>query len=88
MSHQVEFRASGQTLVWDDAQDNLLDFAEAHGLVLDNACREGYCGTCKVRLLSGQVEMASQDGLEPADREQGYILPCVAVPLSDLVLDA
>jgi ferredoxin len=84
---KIQFQKSGKTLEWDDSFENILDLAEANGIQLENACRVGVCGTCKVKLLSGEVYMETEDGLQDEDRKQNMILPCVAVPKSDLVID-
>ena len=65
----------------------LLDAAEAGGMSLPFSCRQGQCGTCMVRLLRGEVQMESEDGLSPALKAQGYILACVAHAAGDIVLD-
>lgn len=88
MSYQVEFRKSGKTLEWNDHFISILEFAEGNGLKPDHQCRMGNCGTCKTRLLSGEVHMVNKRGLEEWDIAKGYILICVAVPKSDIVLDA
>ena len=88
MAYQVEFRASGKTVEWSDQYQSLLELAQAHGVEIDSLCEQGICGTCKVRLISGQVEMEDADVLEPEDVAQNMILACVAVPTSDLVVDA
>ena len=85
---KIQFQKSGKTLEWDDRFENILDLAEANGIQLENACRVGVCGTCKVKLLSGEVYMETEDGLQDEDRNQNLILPCVAVPKADLVIDA
>ena len=35
----------------------ILDAAEEAGVLIDNACRSGTCGSCRIRLLSGSVSM-------------------------------
>jgi len=85
---KIQFQKSGKTLEWDDRFENVLDLAEANGIQLENACRVGVCGTCKVKLLSGEVYMETEDGLQDEDRNQNMILPCVAIPKTDLVIDA
>jgi ferredoxin len=39
----------------------------------------GECGTCKVKLLSGEVDMQNEEGLVEDDKAQNMILPCVSV---------
>jgi ferredoxin len=77
---------SGRT-VRVSAPATLLDAAEAEGVAIDSLCRAGQCGTCRTRLLSGRVEGAGT-ALSSADREAGWVLPCVSVPRSDCTLDA
>ena len=52
------------------------------------ACKNGVCGTCRSRLVSGSVEMVQNFSLEPDEIEAGYVLACQAYPTSDdVVLD-
>ena len=88
MALKVEFKRSGIIADWDGRVDNLLELAEENGVEIDSACRIGSCGTCKTKLLSGEVSMENTDGLEPEDQAENMILPCVAVPKTDVVLDA
>jgi ferredoxin len=88
MAFKIQFIRSGKTLEWDGKAGNLLDFAEENGIQMESGCRMGVCGSCKVKLLSGTVAMEMEDGLEDADKANRMILPCVAVPESDLVIEA
>ncbi|MCB2186996.1 MAG: 2Fe-2S iron-sulfur cluster binding domain-containing protein [Deltaproteobacteria bacterium] len=88
MAFQVEFKKSGKTLPWHDKYDSILDLAEDNGVEMESLCRQGVCGSCKARLLAGEVEMDTTDGLEEEDARQGMILPCVAVPKTDVIIDA
>ncbi|MDP1565620.1 MAG: 2Fe-2S iron-sulfur cluster-binding protein [Polaromonas sp.] len=57
------------------------------GLFLDSSCRNGTCRSCIHRLASGQVSYRIEwPGLSAGEKADGYILPCVAYPASDLVL--
>jgi ferredoxin len=57
------------------------------GVELPSSCRNGTCRTCMCQLLSGEVVYRIRwPGLLPEEREQGWILPCIAYPRSDLVL--
>ena len=88
MAFNITFKKSGKTFEWEGRFNNLLDFAEEKGIPLESGCRIGACGTCKVKLISGSVTMETEDGLEDSDKAGGMILPCVAVPESDLEIDA
>lgn len=73
---------------WDNRFASILELAEENGIDIQYECRQGFCGTCKVKLLSGKVDMETEDGLEDNDKREGFILTCVAVPRSDIVLEA
>ena len=68
----------------------LLQAAErtgAPGLKMVSSCRNGTCRTCMCQLLEGQVSYRIDwPGLSLDEKRQGFILPCVAYPLSDLVI--
>ncbi|WP_281561085.1 MOSC N-terminal beta barrel domain-containing protein [Thalassomonas sp. RHCl1] len=64
----------------------LLDQGEAAGLILPYSCRGGMCGSCKVKLESGEVEQLASDGLSDLEKEQGYILACSCIPATDVVI--
>jgi len=49
------------------------------------ACAGGVCGTCRARLVDGQVEMTENYALEPDELAAGYVLTCQAVPTTDAV---
>ena len=87
MAITVEFKISGKTAEWDESYENLLELAEEKGVEIETDCEAGVCGTCKVRLISGKVDMEVEDGLEEEDIAANMILPCVAVPLTDIVLE-
>lgn len=67
---------------------SILDVAEAVGVPIDFQCRSGICGTCRCKLLSGDVTMAVQDALTDEDKAEGYILACQAHPAGDVTIDA
>lgn len=70
------------------ASESVLDVADANGVDIDNSCRNGTCGSCKVKLLHGQVTMEVEDGLDAGEKEKGWILACQAMATEDLVVDA
>ena len=67
----------------------LLQAAELAGLtLLASSCRNGTCRSCICRLVSGQVVYRIEwPGLSLDEKREGYILPCVAHPLSDVVIE-
>ena len=82
---EVAFQRSGRTLVWDGADNSLLDFAERHGLAVEAGCRSGGCGSCETKLLAGSVRYPRQPD---HDVRPGHCLLCVGTPGSALVLEA
>ncbi len=78
--------ASGRTATTSH-RETLLEAAEAAGADIPSACRAGVCGTCRTRLMDGRVECQG-DALDERDRQDGYILPCVARARGDCALEA
>jgi ferredoxin-NADP reductase len=81
-SCKLQFRASG---IDTEAacSETLLDVAERVGADIPSLCRAGACGTCRTRLLSGDVE-GHVDGTD----DNRFVLPCVTRPMADCVLEA
>ena len=50
-------------------------------------CRAGVCGTCRTRVVEGDVECSSTM-LDDEDRAAGFVLACVASPRGDCVIEA
>ncbi len=65
----------------------LLNTLEAAGLSLPYGCRYGGCISCAAKLLSGEVDQRAAVALNNRQLNDGYILLCVARPLTDCVLD-
>lgn len=67
----------------------VLRAAEAAGIDLPSACRNGTCRTCICRVRSGTAtHLIEWPGLSFDEKREGWILPCVAVAGSDLELEA
>lgn len=84
-SVEVRFHRSGRTLVWDGSDENLLAFAERHGVAVESGCRSGGCGSCETKLVSGTVRYPHEPDHDVAP---GHCLLCVGAPASALVLEA
>ncbi|UZJ58773.1 pyridoxamine 5'-phosphate oxidase family protein [Pseudomonas sp. KU26590] len=81
----VLFERSAKQARWQPAGGSLLELAESRGLNPEFSCRGGSCGTCKTRLISGQVHYPVPPAEMPAP---DHVLICCAVPASGpLVLD-
>jgi ferredoxin-NADP reductase len=67
----------------------LLELAEKNGVKIPYGCRQGLCGTCATRVLSGEVQMeAEAGGLTAEQKNAGYVLPCVSRTSGTVVVAA
>jgi ferredoxin len=58
----------------------------AQGVDLPYGCRYGGCITCAAKLLEGKVNQAAQVALNNRQLIDGYVILCVARPLTDCTL--
>ncbi len=90
--HRVHLRGeAGAPDASFDAPANrpLLASALRAGVMLASSCRNGTCRACMLRLEEGRVHYQIEwPGLLAEEKAEGWILPCVACPESDLVLVA
>jgi CDP-4-dehydro-6-deoxyglucose reductase len=89
MPYQVTIEPSGhQFSVGDD--ETVLEAALREGYALPYGCRNGACGACKGRIVSGQVDYGkhSPTALNDEEKVRGRALFCRARPLSDMVIEA
>ncbi|MEM6467970.1 MAG: 2Fe-2S iron-sulfur cluster-binding protein [Planctomycetota bacterium] len=70
------------------ADETILEAAERVDVDIGYSCRVGTCGICVAKLLSGEVTMEVDDGLEPENRDAGMILCCQAKAKNDVSIDA
>ena len=83
---QVEFLTSGKS-VRILPSETVHAAAAKLGLHIPKACGMGICGTCRVELKSGQVDMEHNGGITDEDIEEGYILSCCSRPKGNVVVD-
>ncbi len=65
---------------------NIVDGAAEQGVELPYSCKGGVCATCRTFVEKGEVEMATNYGLEPWEVEKGFVLACQSTPVSDEIL--
>lgn len=89
MSYQVTIQPSGHHFTVNE-DETILAAALREGFTLPYGCRNGACGSCKGKVLQGQVEHGKyqENTLKAEEITQGKALFCVAKPLSDLVIEA
>jgi ferredoxin len=84
----ARFGADGDAIDITDGVP-LLEAAQLGGIRIPSSCRNGTCRTCMCRLVSGKVAYRIEwPGLTPEEKAANYILPCIAYPQSDLLIDA
>jgi len=82
----ASLESNGQQFdAWSDQP--LLVSLEQGSINWPSSCRNGTCRTCIAQLVRGQVRYEIEwPGLSAEEKAEGYALPCVAYPCSDLVL--
>lgn len=78
----------GKTITFEMPQgkENILDAALNNSADLPFACKGGVCCTCRAKLVEGNVEMLLTYGLEEDEIENGYILTCQALPVTEKII--
>lgn len=88
MSYQITVQPSGREFV-AEAGETLLDAALRQGLTLPYGCKDGACGACKGKVVSGTVDhgKSQSHALKDEEKAAGLTLYCCATAQSDLVID-
>lgn len=84
-SPKVSFTRAGKTATWTSDCCDIMTLASNNGVEMEAGCNIGNCGTCETALRSGKV---SYPKAPVYPFEKGTCLPCVAVPVEDVELDA
>ncbi|PKO62102.1 MAG: CDP-6-deoxy-delta-3,4-glucoseen reductase [Betaproteobacteria bacterium HGW-Betaproteobacteria-18] len=72
------------------ADETILATGIAQGINLPYGCKDGACGSCKCKKISGSVThgVHQSKALSDAEEAQGFVLTCCASPMSDVVLES
>ena len=85
----VQVQPSGRTF---DTQpgETVLTAGIRQGIGLPYGCKDGACGSCKCKMISGAVVHREHQSkaLSPEEETQGFVLTCCAVAQTDLVLES
>ncbi len=77
LRREIEFRRD---------QPSILDCASAAGLEVPFSCTSGVCGTCRAKLIEGEVRMERNFALDKNEVAAGFVLTCQAHPLTERVV--
>ena len=88
MSFRVHVEPSGHAFT-AEADETILDAALRHGLAFPYGCRSGACGSCKGKLVAGEVDYGDNEprALTDEDRLVGMSLFCLAMPAGDVTIE-
>lgn len=81
----VKLRTTGTHFTCTKSEHCLLEVLELHAIEVEYQCRSGYCGACRLKLVKGKVAYCQPPPL--ALINDGEILPCCCMPLTDIELD-
>ncbi|MEK7992009.1 MAG: 2Fe-2S iron-sulfur cluster-binding protein [Thiotrichaceae bacterium] len=89
MAAHVKMIPSGHDF-FVEGNASLLDAALQAGLSLTYGCSSGNCGSCKARIVSGEVWKIREHDyvLSDAEKNMGYILMCSHTAVTDLMIEA
>jgi len=89
MSYKIDIQPAGLQFQVERDQA-ILPAAIAAGIGLPYGCRDGACGSCKSKLVSGRVVHGAHQlkALSVQEEEAGMILTCCATPQSDCVIES
>ncbi|HPK32225.1 CDP-6-deoxy-delta-3,4-glucoseen reductase [Ottowia sp.] len=89
MSFTITVQPSGRSFEADPGE-TLLAAGIRQGIGLPYGCKDGACGSCKCRKLSGTVTLGPHQtkALSLEEEAQGYVLTCCGTATSDVVLES
>ncbi len=88
MSRQITIQPSGHVFHADEGE-TILEAALREGFMLPYGCRNGACGSCKGKVVEGEVDHGNpqETALSAAERDLGMALFCQASARADLVIE-
>ena len=89
MAFQIVVQPSGRSFTVE-GDETLLSAGIRQGLNMPYGCKDGACGSCKCKKISGEVQLGTYQtkALSDKERAQGLVLTCCATALSDVVLES
>lgn len=77
LRHEIEYQLD---------QPSILDCASAAGLEVPYSCTSGVCGTCRAKVMEGEIRMERNFALDKSEVAAGFVLTCQAHPLTERVV--
>ena len=91
-AEESKFQIAVQPHGWQWQAESTLTVLESafmNGIKLPSSCRNGTCRACLCKLGSGQVRYKIEwPGISLEEKQEGWILPCVAIPQDNLCIEA
>ena len=89
MTHTITVQPSGRSFE-AEPHESMLAAGIRQGIGLPYGCKEGACGSCKCRKISGTVRHGphQEKALSAQEEADGYVLTCVGVAQTDVVLES
>jgi CDP-4-dehydro-6-deoxyglucose reductase len=89
MTFTITVQPSGRTFT-AEPDETMLAAGIRQGIGLPYGCKDGACGSCKCKLVSGSVVHGHHQpkALSADEEAAGYVLTCCGVPHSDVVLES
>jgi CDP-4-dehydro-6-deoxyglucose reductase len=89
MSHKITIQPDGISFDLKSSQ-TILEGAIAAGITIPYGCRNGACGSCKAKILSGSVlcDEFQQSAMTDEEKQNGWTLCCQAYATEDVTIEA
>jgi len=88
MSYKITIDSSKESFPAGN-NETILESALKHGHSFPYGCRNGACGSCKGKLIKGNIHYQNEvTGISEQESEDGYALFCQAIPESDVIIEA
>ncbi|WP_083494256.1 class I ribonucleotide reductase maintenance protein YfaE [Colwellia sp. MT41] len=81
---QPKITVQGKVVPFENNEQTLLDCLESANIEVHYHCRDGFCGACRVTLVTGEINYPLGEPL--AFVGENEILPCCCVPVTDISL--
>src|SRR5690606_12499694 len=85
----ITVEPSGRSFTVED-NEAILAAAIRQGIGLPYGCKDGACGSCKCKLISGTVVHGLHQSKALSDEEEaaGYMLTCCSLAMTDVVIES